>query len=99
MSEWQSIGTAPKDGTVIWARRVHEGRVVAEGEAEWGVAAFAAPIREPMIADPLGRMTDAQYAEEAVAMKNRADTPRWMRKGRMYAFPEPTEWMPPNPSA
>lgn len=94
MSEWRDIATAPKDGTVIWARRVYEGRVIAEGEAEWGVAHDAAPIRQPMEADPLGRMTQAQYADEAAAMQAIAHSERWMRRGRMYAFPEPAHWRP-----
>lgn len=78
--EWQPIETAPKDGSRQWVKRVHEGRVVKEGWAVWGVNSADAPMRH---ADDYGP-ADIAYA----------DTPRWLTEDRRYSFPTPTHWSP-----
>lgn len=82
---WQDIATAPKDGTVIWARRIFGGRVISEGWARWGINAPDAPMRKSVPGGLYGDIPpDNEYA----------DKPRWVTEDRMYSFPTPTEWLP-----
>lgn len=83
--KWQSIETAPKDGTLIHAKRVYQGRVVKEGAALWGVNSADAPMRQWTPGGLEGPVPpDNEYA----------DTPRWLTQDRRYSFPMPTHWMP-----
>ena len=34
--EWQSIETAPRDGSVLWLKRIFEGHIIAEGKGYFG---------------------------------------------------------------
>jgi hypothetical protein len=55
--EWKPIEEmkeALRDGREVMVRRVHDGQVVAEGLAVFGIVAPDAPIRSPMPPDPLG---------------------------------------------
>ena len=45
MTRWQSIDTAPKDGTPIWVRRKHGRAIVYEGPAVWRTQDFP-PLRD-----------------------------------------------------
>lgn len=92
MSEWMDIETAPKNGTPIMAKRVYQGRLVAEGVAVWGDLHDAAPSRTPLGIDPLGRLSAADYQREAAATAEWSSTAKWLREDRMYAFPAPTHW-------
>jgi hypothetical protein len=94
MADWQPIETAPKDGTTVYLRRVHEGAVIAEGEGFFGLLHEDAPARQPMESDPLGRFTADYYEREEAARKEYVSKPRWLRADRMYLFPEPTHWKP-----
>jgi hypothetical protein len=94
MSAWQSIETAPKDGTVVRLKRVFEGRLVDDGPGLFGVLHDAAPSRSGPGIDPLGRLTAADYAEEAEAREAFVRSAKWLRADRMYLFPTPTHWMP-----
>jgi hypothetical protein len=40
VSEWDDISSAPRDGTAIYAKRVHRGVVIWEGLAEWRTVTF-----------------------------------------------------------
>lgn len=94
MEEWQPIETAPRTGEPVHVRRVYNGRVVKEGKAVFGFFHKDAPSRYGLGADGLGRMSAADYAREDAARKAFTETPRWLKEDRMYAFPEPTEWLP-----
>lgn len=92
--EWNDISTAPKDGTVIRLKRVHEGRKIAEGNGVFGHRHEDAPGRLPLDPDPLDRLTPGQYRAEEEARLRELDQPRWLTADRMYLFPEPTHWAP-----
>lgn len=94
MSEWQPIETAPKDGREVYVKRVREGRLVAEGLAVFGHLAAAAPSRRPMGVDPLGRLSAADYAREDADRTAWAESAKWLKPDRLYAFPTPTHWLP-----
>lgn len=82
---WQSMKTAPQDGSLVWARRVHNGYLVKEGWAVWGINSKDAPMRQWGPGGLDGRIPpDHAYA----------DTPRWLVADRRYSFPEPTSWHP-----
>jgi len=56
MSEWRSADSAPRDGTEISVKRVHEGRIIYEGKAFWGsfrVNALIDPITDEIFADAI----------------------------------------------
>jgi hypothetical protein len=99
MSEWRSIDTAPKDGTVIRLKRVYKGRVIAEGVGLFGSLHGAAPSREVLGPDPLGRLRATDYAALAEATRVWSASEKWLREDRMYAFPTPTHWMPVDASS
>lgn len=84
---WQPIETAPKNGTVICARRRHEGVIVWEGKAVWRSVSFpAADLATKMRAAaemPIGAKFVAGYA-----------TTGWMYPDIDKRVPEPTEWSP-----
>lgn len=84
--------TAPKDGSEVYVRRVHNGHLVSEGLAVFGFLAVDAPSRFPIGPDPLGRLSATQYAAEARSREEWTATPRWLQPDRRYAFPEPTAW-------
>lgn len=90
--DWQPIGTAPHDGSVVRVKRVYEGRIVKEGEAVFDIPHPAAPMLSSLGPDPLGRYVD--YVGEARAIENAKTAKRWLRPDRMYAFPTPTHWLP-----
>jgi hypothetical protein len=77
---WQSIDTAPKDGSTVYVRRIYEGRVVYEGPAEWRQHDSEA------LFDPI---TGEQFATAETSM-------RWKyplgHKDDAYCVPVPTEW-------
>ncbi len=91
MGEWQPIETAPKDGSVVWVKRVYQRRIVAEGEAVYDIPSAAAPMLVPLGPDPLGRPVD--YKREADACRRAALESQWLLPSRLYAFPDPTHWM------
>ncbi|MDR3514067.1 MAG: hypothetical protein P4L73_20720 [Caulobacteraceae bacterium] len=89
-TSWRSIKSAPVDGRPVWVRRVHEGRVVAEGFARWSSLAAAAPARSPIWTPPWQAPLEESQADRDAF----ADTARWVCDDRLYLFPEPTEWDP-----
>ncbi len=96
MTEWQPIETAPKDGSIVRVRRLYEGRIVKEGRAVYAMLAPDAPARQSVGPDPLNRLSAADYAAEDRARAAYVERPRWLNEDRLYAFPEPTHWMPPD---
>lgn len=94
MSDWQPIETAPKTGEPVHVRRVYNGRVVKEGKAVFGHFHEHAPSRQGLGLDPLGRMAAADYKREEADRQEFVEIRRWINEDRMYAFPEPTEWLP-----
>jgi len=81
--DWQTIDSAPKDGTRVWVKRTHEGRVVKEGWAVWGVNSDDAPMRQWGDGGLDGPIPpDHAYA----------DTACWLTEDRRYSFPTPTHW-------
>lgn len=77
---WESMDTAPKDGSPVWVRCVHNGKLVTRYWAVWGIMAEDAAMR--------------RWAAEGIADPDYADTPRWLTEDRLYAFPTPTAWHP-----
>lgn len=94
MSDWQPIETAPRTGEIVHVRRVYNGRVVKEGRAVFGMLHRDAPSRVGLGLDPLGRLGADDYLREVEAVRDWVETPRWLNEDHMYAFPEPTEWLP-----
>lgn len=97
MSEWQSIDSIPdemKDGRIVHVKRVYEGRIVKEGEAVFDLLHANAPSRHGAGIDPLGRLTAADYAQEAAASQAWAASKKWLLPDRMFAFPTPTHYLP-----
>jgi hypothetical protein len=85
MTDWQPIDSAPKDGSRVWAKRVHEGHIVKEGVAVWGINSADAPMRQWASGGLDGPIPpDPEYA----------DTARWLTEDRRYSFPTPTHWKP-----
>lgn len=79
MANWQDIETAPKDGTVVWAKRVHEGNLIFEGPAVWRTVDFPALPPHPLDGDV--------YAPAETATG-------WMMPGQEKRVPTPTHWAP-----
>lgn len=91
-TQWMPIESAPKDGSRVWVKRVHEGLIVKEGRAVFGAAHEDAPQRQPLGPDPLNRLSGEDYAAEAVATKAYAEQAKWLNEDKMYSFPSPTHW-------
>ena len=87
--DWQPIETAPKDGSVIYAKRVYGGETIKEGRAVWGINSADAPMR--------GWSPGGLYAPTPPDNEY-ADTPRWLTEDRRYSFPTPTHWLPSPPN-
>lgn len=83
--EWRPIEEAPKDGSRQWVKRVHDGHLIREGFAVWGVNCADAPMR---------RELDGGLGGPIPPDHDYADTPRWLTEDRMYSFPTPTHWRP-----
>lgn len=100
---WQSIESIPdemKDGREVQVKRTSPSNprnIVAEGLAVFGLPHSAAPMRQGLGIDPLGRLNAADYAKEAAATTAMVSKPRWLKPDRMYAFPTPTHWKSPSP--
>jgi hypothetical protein len=93
--DWQPIETIPEemlDGREVMVKRVYEGKIVKQGMAVFGVCHDSAPQRSPIGADPLGRLTLADYVRENEASQLFAEQRKWLRPDRMYSFPTPTHW-------
>jgi hypothetical protein len=83
--DWRSIETAPKDGSLVWVKRVHDGRIVKEGWAVFAPLLDIAPMRQWTaggLYDPIPPDHEA------------ADELRWCNADRLHRFPEPTHWCP-----
>lgn len=80
MGEWQTISTAPKDGTPIKVKRVYLGSIIYEGPAVWRTVRFG-ELYDPISGEKFAEATDATgwMHPEGVADKR---------------VPEPTHWMP-----
>lgn len=94
MNDWQPIETAPHDGSVVYVRRIYEGRLVTEGEAVFALPHPHAPQLQALGPDPLNRLSAQDYAHEADHRRKLAAEPHWMLPDRMYSFPMPTHWRP-----
>ena len=94
MAEWLPIESAPQDGSVVRVKRVFKDRIVKEGDAVFGILGESAPGRSSIGADPLGRLSAADYAREASDRDGWAAEAKWLTVDRMYAFPTPTHWLP-----
>lgn len=92
--DWQTIESAPKDGSNIWVKRVYENRIVAEGWAVFGVCHRDAPQRQSLGIDLLGRLDASDYAREGANRSAYVEAPKWLKPDRMYSFPNPTHWSP-----
>jgi hypothetical protein len=92
MSGWLDIETAPKDGSKVWVRRMHQGRLVTEGWAVFGICHPAAPQLRALGTDPLGRLSADDYAREEEWITASANRKQWLLPDRMYSFPTPTHW-------
>ncbi len=94
MSDWVDIDEAPHDGTVVRVRRIYEGRVVKDGLAVFDVLHAAAPMRQGLGLDPLGRLSAADYRREAADLARDVHAKHWLLPDRMYKFPTPTQYLP-----
>lgn len=96
--KWRPIESIPPemlDGRQVYVKRMspsRPGQVVCEGYAVFGVCHSAAPQRQPLGLDPLGRLSAADYAREDRERAAHADTAKWLKPDRMYSFPTPTHF-------
>ena len=81
--DWQPIASAPRDGTVVYARRVYDGKLIAEGFAKWGVNSPTAPMRQ---------WSSGGLYPDIPPNNEYADTARWVTHDGRFSFPEPTHW-------
>ena len=93
-TKWQTIASAPQDGRIVRVKRVFEGKVVREGDAVYDLPHPSAPMLKPLGPDPLGRPYD--HERDLALCEQARSEKRWLRPDRMYAFPEPTHWLPDN---
>lgn len=89
MDNWQDIATAPKDGSRVYVRRIHNGRSFKEGWAVWGINSADAPMRQ---------WIGGGFSPPIPPDHTYADTPRWLTEDRRFSFPTPTEWLPGGPA-
>ena len=78
--DWQSIDTAPKDGTIILVKREYKGKIVHTGKAAWRSVNFG-PLYDPISGE---RFAEAETASG------------WMHPDRNKRVPEPTHWNAPS---
>lgn len=94
MTEWRPIESLPedfRDGRLVSVKRVHEGRVVKEGQARWASRHRDAPSRSPLNDPAPWRASLSETQAERDAYSDRM---AWVLPDRMYLFPEPTHWRP-----
>ena len=78
-NDWQLISSAPKDGSTVRVKRIHEGReVCGEKLAAWRTVRFGS------LYDPL---TGTRFVEER-------DETGWMYADKDKRVPTPTHWLP-----
>ncbi len=93
---WQTIDTAPTDGTLVKLKRVVDGRPLFEGGGFYGLLNSDAPSRQPLEPDPLRRPPLMSPDEERSTRENFMGMKHWLREGGMFLFPTPTHWAPTN---
>lgn len=79
MNIWQPIDTAPKDGSILHVRRIHEGRVIYEGPAAWRTVHFEALPPHPLDGDVYAPRTPLTW---------------WAYPREDKMVPTPTHWRP-----
>jgi hypothetical protein len=82
---WQLIGTAPRDGTTIWLRRLYQGRLVWQGQGFHGFIASAALPRLGVGDDPFDRDAEGEEPDTGA-------TSGWVTADGMHCPPTPTHW-------
>lgn len=96
--DWLPIESAPQDGSKVWVKRVHDGRIVSEGWAVFGLPHERAPMRDSIGVDPLGRLSASNYQREDEQRREFVSQKRWLKTDLMYCFPTPTHWSPNKPA-
>ena len=102
---WEPIETIPdemKDGRLVYVKRMSPSNprsIVKEGLAVFDFPHPAAPMRQSMGIDPLGRLSEADYAAEDQARQEMISNRMWLNSDRMYRFPTPTHWHPEKTAA
>lgn len=62
--EWKDIESAPKDGSVVYVRRVHDGQIIFEGDAVWRTFTFPSFINGIHGVEPADEFTGWMYPDE-----------------------------------
>lgn len=88
MSEWESLETAPKDGTVIELGFMRGQTIKSDGLGLWGVRSKDAPARKPSFCP----LTGESFGGTAAELNAYADKPAWIRTDRLYLVPYPSHW-------